>query len=82
MAYTKEEVRTPTTPGEMVYTIIDADGTPANMVGNIVITILDQNGKGMERINASLNKEASQAVKAAFINAVQLSRAQAEAEAV
>ena len=82
MAYTKEEVRTPTSPGEMVYKITDVDGTPANMVGGIVITILDQDGNGMKRINASLNKEASQAVKAAFIDALQLARAQAEAELI
>jgi hypothetical protein len=82
MAYTQVEVRTPTAVGEMVYTIIDRTGVSADMTGDIQITILDQNGAGMKQIEASLNTQASAAVKAAFIAAVQAARAQAEAEAV
>ena len=82
MAYTQEEIRTPTSVGEMVYVITDRTGVPADMTGDIDITILDQNDEGMKRIAASLNTQASAAVKAAFINAIQLARAQAEAEAV
>lgn len=82
MAYTKKEVRTPTAVGDIHFDLSDLDGTPQEMSGRMQITILDQNGAGMDHVHANLNVQASPAVKAAFINAIQLARAQAEAELI